>query len=105
MSANEKSAPRFLAFCLVIAGVALIPTQHAEQREPDASTPPTISTSRWVSGWSMRRREFGGDMRLLAVGREGSSVVGRLTLRAGLQPPSRKPPKRDDRAEERSLRA
>jgi copper transport protein len=88
----------------VLAFVALIPTQHAEQRGPDASTPPTISTSRWVSGWSMRRRELGGDMRLLAVGREGSSVVGRLTLRAGLQPPSRKPPKRD-RAEERSLRA
>ena len=40
--------------CLVIAGAALIPTQHAEQREPDASTPPTITTSRWVSGWSMR---------------------------------------------------
>jgi hypothetical protein len=47
--------------------------------------------------------KLGRDRRLLAVDPEGSSVGGRLTLRAGLQPRSRKPPKRD-RAEERSLR-
>jgi hypothetical protein len=48
---------RFLAFCLAIGGAALMPTQHAEQREPDESTPPTITTSPWVSGWSMRGDE------------------------------------------------
>jgi drug/metabolite transporter (DMT)-like permease len=37
---------RFVAFCLVIGGAALMPAQHAEQREPDASTPPTVTTSR-----------------------------------------------------------
>jgi drug/metabolite transporter (DMT)-like permease len=35
---------RFVAFCLVIAGAALMPT-HAEQLEPDQSTPTTITTT------------------------------------------------------------
>jgi drug/metabolite transporter (DMT)-like permease len=35
---------RFAAFCLVIAGAALMPA-HAEQLEPDESTPPTITTA------------------------------------------------------------
>jgi hypothetical protein len=37
---------RFVAFSLVIGGAALMPDQHAEQREPDASTPPIGTTSR-----------------------------------------------------------
>jgi drug/metabolite transporter (DMT)-like permease len=36
---------RFLAFCLVIAGAALMPARHAEQREPDNSTPAIATTS------------------------------------------------------------
>ncbi|MES1193908.1 MAG: hypothetical protein ABUM26_06245 [Solirubrobacterales bacterium] len=39
-------AARFLAFCLVIAGAALMPTQHGEQREPgEEGTQPTSSTA------------------------------------------------------------
>lgn len=39
-------AARVLAFCLVIAGAALMPTQHGEQREPDEeSTQPTSTTA------------------------------------------------------------
>jgi hypothetical protein len=53
-SGPREIGARRLAFCLAIAGAALIPTQHAEQREPDESTPPTITTSPWVSSWSMR---------------------------------------------------
>lgn len=34
----------FAAFCLLIIGAALIPA-HAEQLEPDQSTPPTITTT------------------------------------------------------------
>ena len=37
---------RFLAFCLVIAGAALMPVQHAPGREPDAGPPLTASASR-----------------------------------------------------------
>lgn len=39
-------AARVLAFCLVIAGAALMPTQHGEQRESDEeSTQPTSTTA------------------------------------------------------------
>ena len=34
---------RFVAFCLVIAGAALMPSHHAEQ--PDTSTPPIKDTA------------------------------------------------------------
>ncbi len=34
---------RFITFCLVIAGAALMPTRHAEQREAGKSTPPTVT--------------------------------------------------------------
>jgi hypothetical protein len=53
-SGPRKDRRRLVAFCLVIAGAALMPTQHVERREPDASASPTITTSPWVSGWSMR---------------------------------------------------
>ena len=36
---------RFLAFCLVIAGAALMPAQHAEQAEPTTSTSPLRDTA------------------------------------------------------------
>ena len=36
---------RFLAFCLVIAGAALMPVQHAEKREPHAAAPVAASVS------------------------------------------------------------
>jgi hypothetical protein len=75
-SGPRKDRRRLVAFCLVIAGAALIPTQHVERREPDASAPPTITTSPWVSGWSMRRRALGGGRRLLAVDPEGTSMGG-----------------------------
>jgi hypothetical protein len=37
------TAARFVAFCLVIAGAALMPAQHSERREPD--TAPLMTTS------------------------------------------------------------
>ena len=37
---------RVIAFCLVIAGAALMPSHHAEQREPDASQPPIATPAR-----------------------------------------------------------
>ena len=39
------TAARFLAFCLVIAGAALMPAQHAERREPDTAPLVTASVS------------------------------------------------------------
>jgi hypothetical protein len=62
----------------------------------------TVTTSRWVSGWSMQ----GGENKAagacwLSAGKGVVWVVADPA--AGLQPRSRKPPKRD-RAEERSLR-
>jgi hypothetical protein len=36
---------RLLAFCLVIAGAALMPAQRAEQPEAEESAPPTIASS------------------------------------------------------------
>jgi drug/metabolite transporter (DMT)-like permease len=38
-------AARLIAFCLVIAGAALMPSHPAEQRERDASTPPITGTT------------------------------------------------------------
>ena len=37
---------RFVAFCLVIAGAALMPSHHAEQRQPDTSAPPIAAPGR-----------------------------------------------------------
>jgi len=39
------TAARFLAFCLVIAGAALMPAHHAERREPDTAPLVTASAS------------------------------------------------------------
>jgi hypothetical protein len=36
---------RFLAFCLVIVGAALMPVHHAEEREADETMPLTATTS------------------------------------------------------------
>jgi drug/metabolite transporter (DMT)-like permease len=36
---------RFLAFCLVIAGAALMPAQHGQEREPEESTPLATTAS------------------------------------------------------------
>jgi drug/metabolite transporter (DMT)-like permease len=40
---------RFLGFCLVIAGAALMPVQQGEEREPDMAAPPAapVSSNRW----------------------------------------------------------
>ena len=37
---------RFVAFCLVIGGAALMPSHHAEQRQPGTSQPPIATPSR-----------------------------------------------------------
>jgi drug/metabolite transporter (DMT)-like permease len=44
-SGPPATAARFLAFCLVIAGAALMPAQHAEKREPDTAPPVAASVS------------------------------------------------------------
>jgi hypothetical protein len=53
---SEERAPapraRFIAFCLVIVGAALMPARHVEQREPHEGAPPTMTASRWP--WSGR---------------------------------------------------
>ena len=36
---------RFVGFCLVIAGAALMPVQHAEEREPETAPPLAASAS------------------------------------------------------------
>jgi drug/metabolite transporter (DMT)-like permease len=36
---------RFVGFCLVIAGAALMPAQHAEERDPDTGPPLTAAAS------------------------------------------------------------
>jgi hypothetical protein len=56
MTSQKKRDPtpraRFIAFCLVIVGAALMPARHAEQRESDQGAPPTMTASRW--SWSGR---------------------------------------------------
>ena len=37
---------RIVAFCLVIAGAALMPSHHSEQRAPDPSGPPIAAPVR-----------------------------------------------------------
>jgi drug/metabolite transporter (DMT)-like permease len=41
---------RLIAFCLVIAGAALMPAHHAEERAPYESAPPAITTAEGRAG-------------------------------------------------------
>ena len=101
--AHSKSAPRFSRFASSSPAQRSYrpstPSNASQTRAPRRPPPPRGGVRLVDAGGE----QLGGGGRLLAVGPEGSSVGGRLTLRAGLQPRSRKPPKRD-RAEERSLR-